>query len=114
MADKGQGVVLGSWLRQAEILFALPLPTSVPVDATARAHAEDTLAFASAPYGRRRREFILDQMRYAFSRETLAHRYGLAEGDVGIGTAIRQSVTLIGRYGLGIATRLAGRRDQAS
>lgn len=114
MADKGQGVVLGSWLRQAEILFALPLPAGVPVDATARAHAEDTLAFASAPYGRRRREFILDQMRYAFSRETLAHRYGLAEGDVGIGTAIRQSVTLIGRYGLGIATRLAGRRDQAS
>ena len=53
-------------------------------------------------------------MRYAFARETLAHRYGLAENDVGIGTAVRQSAALIGRYGLGIVARIAGRRDQAS
>jgi hypothetical protein len=114
MADKGQAVVLGSWLRQAEVLFGLPHPPGVPIDAAARDHAADTIAFASASYGRRRRDFILDQMRYAFARETLAHRYGLAENDVGIGTAVRQSAALIGRYGLGIVARIAGRRDQAS
>ena len=114
MGSRGQDVVLGSWLRQAEILFGLTLPAGVPVDAAARAHAEDTLAFASAPYGRRRRDFIIDQLRYAFSRETLAHRYDLPESDVGIGTAARQMVRLVNRYGFGIVSRLAGRRDQAS
>jgi hypothetical protein len=114
MAAKGEAETLGSWLCQAHSLFGLTLPAGVPITPDAKGHAERTIALASGPYGRRRVAFVIDQLRYAFARETLAQRYGLAEDRVGLGIALRQSASLIGRYGFGIVARLGGRRDQAS
>lgn len=114
MSAREQAVVLGSWLRQAETLFGLVPPEAGFVDQAARDHAHETLTRARQPYGRRRIGFIIDQIRFAFSRETLAHRYGIGPGDVSAGTALRQIASLLARYGFGIVTRVAGRRDRAS
>lgn len=114
MTERGQAVALGSWLYQAHALFGLMPPAGGLVDQAARDHAAATVARAGQPYGRRRVGFIVDQIRHAFSREMLAHRYRIEPGDVSAGTALRQAVSLCGKYGFGIVARVAGRRDRAS
>jgi hypothetical protein len=114
MAARGETVALGSWLAQAGLLFGLALPAGLTIDPEARRHAEETLARAGDPYWKRRIGFIADQLRFAFARETLAHRYGIAERDVSLVTALNQAAAILSRYGTGIVGRLAGRQDRSS
>ena len=55
--------------------------TGFPSRTKAHRHAEATLRRARAPYAIRWTYFTGDRLRFAFSRETLAVRYGLVEGD---------------------------------
>ena len=114
MAARGQAAAFGSWVAQAGMLFGLPLPDGLAITPDARRHAEATLARASDPYWRRRIGFIADQLRFAFARETLAHRYRMDERDVTVATALSQAGSILGRYGLGIVSRIAGRQDRSS
>ena len=79
--ERGVLDVLASWVAQANRLFGLKIPDGLRISEKAHRHAEATLRRARAPYAIRWTYFTGDRLRFAFSRETLAVRYGLVEGD---------------------------------
>ena len=68
--------VLSSWAVQAKRLFGLDIPRDLCASAAGRKHAEATFRRARAPYKFRQVASTIDRLRFAFSRETLAMRYG--------------------------------------
>jgi hypothetical protein len=68
--------VLGSWVIQANRLFGLPIPSGFAISDSARRNAVATFRRASAPYALRWILFTADRLRFAFSLDTLAVRYG--------------------------------------
>jgi hypothetical protein len=76
MEARGAADVLGSFTVLAGELYGLQCPPAVAVSASARAHAQETLASARTPEWQRRGRFLADQFRYGFSVKTLAVRYG--------------------------------------
>lgn len=88
--------VLASWVAQANRLFGLKIPDGLSISEKAHRHAEATFRRARAPYPIRWTYFTGDRLRFAFSRETLAVRYGLAEGD-NLAKAVQRHVNFLMR-----------------
>jgi hypothetical protein len=111
-ARRGYADVLASTLLQAVQLFGAVMPPAITVSPAARAHAFATLGNAAAPAWRRRLRFLADQLTFAFARETLAARYRIAPGDVGVATKVRHLLFLLRHYRGRIAMRLFGQRGR--
>jgi hypothetical protein len=114
MAAKGQADVLASWITQAGRLFGLTHPQWIDISPAARSHAERTFAHAAAPHWLRRGRFLADQLSFAFGKETLAVRYGLAESEVSLGTVWRHLAFLARRYRGRMIRRLVGDGNRAA
>jgi hypothetical protein len=78
----------------------------------AGAHAVATLGNAAAPAWRRRLLVLADQFAFAFARETLAVRYRVAPGDVGVAIRASHLLFLLRHYRGRIAMRLFGQRGR--
>jgi hypothetical protein len=111
-ARRGHADVLASALLQAAHLFGAALPSAMTVSPAARAHAFAALENAAVPEWRRRLRFLTDQLTFAFARDTLAARYCIAPGDVGVGTRARHLLFLLRHYRGRIAMRLFGQRGR--
>ena len=94
--ERGVMDVLASWVAQANRLFGLKIPDGLSISEKARRHAEATFKRSRASYQLRWTYFTADRLRFAFSRETLAVRYGLAEGD-NLATAALRHVNFLMR-----------------
>jgi hypothetical protein len=114
MAESGSLDVLGSFLCQAERLFGLAPPDGIKISVAAARHAEVTVRHAARADWLRRGVFLADQLRYGFSRETMAVRYGVAEPDVTTRTAARHIAFLLRRYRGQILRRLTGANDRSN
>jgi len=112
MSNTGHADMLGSFAALAEKLFGLALPGGLPITGRARRHAEATLAGCSRPELLRRSSYIIGQLRTAYSRQTLGHRYGLAPSEVSVTTSIKHTVYLLKRYRGHLAKRILGRKPQ--
>jgi hypothetical protein len=106
--------LLGSWIVQAEQLYGLAYPQGVDISAGARAHAAATLANAVAPEWLRRWRVLVNEVRFAFARETLAVRYKLDPADVSLMTMVHHLMFLRRHYRGRAGARLFGFRDRAS
>ena len=111
-ARRGYADVLASAFLQATHLFGAALPSAMTVSPAARAHAFATLENATVPEWRRRLRSLTDQLTFAFARETLAARYRIAPGDVGMATRARHLLFLLRHYRGRIAMRLFGQRGR--
>ena len=111
-ARRGYADVLASTFLQAVQLFGAALPPAITVSPAARAHASATLENATAPEWRRRLRALTDQLSFAFARDTLAARYHIAAGDVGVVTRARHLLFLLRHYRGRIAMRLFGQRGR--
>jgi hypothetical protein len=111
-ATRGYADVLASTFLQAMQLFGAALPSAVTVSPAARAHAFATLENATAPGWRRRLRSLTDQLTFAFARDTLAARYCVTPGDVGVVTRARHLLFLLRHYRGRIAMRLFGQRGR--
>jgi hypothetical protein len=109
MTAREEADVLGSWIMQATRLFGLACPPGVTISSDARAHAERTLAYAALPDWLRRGHFLADQLRFGFARETMAVRYGIAENEVSLLTAMRHLRFLVRYYRGQMLQRFTGR-----
>jgi len=114
IAATGKDDILASWVVEAGRLFGLAHPQWLKISPAARAHAEATFARASAWQWRRRGRFLIDQLRFAFARETLAQRYGLKESDVSLRAIGPHLRFLARRYRGRWISRITGRRDRLS
>lgn len=114
MAAQGQLDVLASFIAQAHRLFGLACPAEVAISSEARAHAKSTFTRASLPYSLRRGLFLADQLRFGFSRETMAVRYGSPEQAMSLSSLARH-LAFLARYHRGrILGRITGRSDRLS
>jgi lauroyl/myristoyl acyltransferase len=77
-AQRGFLDVLSSWAVQASRLFGLKAPDELMGLEAGRRHAEATLRQAGQHHALRRGAFVVDKLRFAFARETLALRYRLS------------------------------------
>jgi hypothetical protein len=91
--------MLGSWAVQANYLFGLRIPEVLIISNDTRRHAEATLRRARAPLAIRRALFVIQKLRFGFSRETLAQRYNLSEGEGIAKSALSHLLFLVRRYG---------------
>ena len=115
MEATGATDVLGSWLIQSQRLFGTEIPLCATIRPQARAHAEITFRQASAAHWRRRMAFVADQLRFAFSPETLSRRYAEnREENSSLPDAARHLVYLVHHYRGRMWRRIAGRQDRAS
>jgi len=114
MAGAGQSDVLADWIVQAAELFGLAPPSEIDVSQRSRAHALATIAAASGPAWLRRARFLADQVRFGFSRRTMAVRYHLDEDAVSVATYGRHLQFLLQRYHGRLWQRLTGRGDRPS
>ena len=64
------------------------------------------------PAWRRRLWSLTDQITFAFDRETLAVRYHIEPGDVGVATKARHLLFLLRHYRGRIVMRLFGQRGR--
>lgn len=88
--------VLSSWAVQARRLFGLDVPADLAASAAGLKHAEATFRRARTPYQLRQAVSVIDRLRFAFRRETLARRYG---GDRSLsGAALHHFLFLARRY----------------
>jgi len=109
----GAADILGSFVAQAETLFALAPPLGFAPPPKARTHAATTLRRVQSPYWLRRALFVADKLRFAFARETLATRYPAA--GAGPLAATRRHIGFLFRlHGPDAVRRVIGRRDRAS
>ncbi len=106
--------LLGSWLVQSQALFGVPAPNFIAISAQARRNAVTTLALASAPQWRRRAGFVASQLGFAFSRETLAARFGKTPSGVSVADGARYFVQLLRTHRGGLLRRLLGNGDRLS
>lgn len=106
--------LLGSWLVQAHRLFGARIPEFIPISAAASANAAATLDLALAPHWRRRTSLVVDQLRYAFSKETLGARYGKAPATVSVADGARYLVHLVRAHRGSLLRRLVGYSDRLS
>jgi hypothetical protein len=60
----------------------------------------------------RRTYFLADQVRFGFARETMAVRYGLAESEVSLLTAVRHVKFLASRYRGQMLRRIIGNQGK--
>jgi hypothetical protein len=100
---------LASWCVQAERVFHLAAPESLPRPAAARAQAEACFAEAAQPEFKRRSRFLARQLRRGFSGEMMAQRYNVRRSDVGILLRARHAWFLLRRYRFKLGVRLFGR-----
>jgi hypothetical protein len=114
MTQAGQADVLADWIVQAVELFGLRHPPGVGVSQRARAHARSTIAAAKRADWLRRARFLADQVRFGFSRKTMAVRYRLDEDAVSLATYGRHLQFLLQRYRGRLWGRLTGRGDRLS
>ena len=114
MDKHGSLDVLAGWIVQAHLVFGLPIPDNVAVSDKARANAQATLARADWPYGLRRALYIADQLRFAFSPETLALRYRSRGAGSKVGMAARHLGFLGRKYRSGALSRIFGSKDRIS
>jgi putative nucleotidyltransferase-like protein len=114
MAEAGQADVLADWIVQAAELFGLHYPPGVRVSQHTRAHARATIAAAQRADWLRRARFLADQVRFGFSRKTMAVRYQLDEDAVSLATYRRHLQFLLQRYRGRLWGRLSGRGDRPS
>jgi Uncharacterised nucleotidyltransferase len=112
MTEAGQADVLADWIVQAAELLGLRYPPGVGVSQRARAHARATIAAAQRADWLRRARFLVDQVRFGFSRKTMAARYQLDEGAVSLATYRRHLQFLLQRYRGRLWGRLSGRGDR--
>jgi hypothetical protein len=68
--------VLASWTIQANRLFGLSAPPKLMSSDAGSKHADATFRRARASYQMRQALFVADKLRFAFSPQTLALRYG--------------------------------------
>lgn len=113
MDRRGSLDVLASWTVQAEAIYGLPVPAGITISRRARANAKATLARADWPYPLRRALYVADQLRFAFSPETLALRYRSRDSS-SLGMAARHLGFLARKYRSGAFSRIFGRRDRIS
>jgi putative nucleotidyltransferase-like protein len=106
--------LLGSWLTQAHRLFGASRPQLIAISAQAAQNAAETLKRASAPHWRRRTSFVVDQLRYALSKDTLAARYGKAPEQISLADAGRYLIRLLRQHRGSLLRRLAGHQDRLS
>jgi hypothetical protein len=114
MTQAGQADVLADWIVQAAELLGLRYPPAVGVSQRARAHALSTIAAAQRADWLRRARFLADQVRFGFSRKTMAVRYQLDEDAVSLATYCRHLQFLLQRYRGRLWGRLSGRGDRPS
>lgn len=114
MERRGSLDVLADWLVQAHLVFALPLPDAVVISDAARASAQATLTRADWPYPLRRAFYIADQLRFAFSPQTLALRYQSRGEHSRLAMAIHHLGFLSRKYRTGALDRLFGSKDRLS
>jgi hypothetical protein len=114
MERRGSLEVLADWLVQAHLVFALPLPDTLDISNAARASAQATLARADWPYPLRRVFYIADQLRFAFSPETLALRYQSRGNNSKLDMASRHLGFLARKYRTGALDRIFGSKDRLS
>jgi hypothetical protein len=98
--------VLSSWCIQANWLFGLKAPPELLTHDAGRRHAEATFKRASVPYRLRQTLFVADKLRFAFSLDTLALRYG-QKGNVG--SAVFRHAAFLWRRRGQMARRWLGR-----
>jgi hypothetical protein len=113
MRRAGAADMLGSFLAQAEMLFAAAFPAGVMPSPAARAHARATLRRAQSPAWLRRTLFVADKLRFAFAGETLAVRYPRSPAGP-LGATARHVGFLFRLHGGDAMRRMIGRRDRAS
>lgn len=114
MASCRQGEVLSSFAAQASQLFAFEPPSGLIISPKARAHAASTYGRAFWPYPLRRSLFLADQLRFGFSEETMAIRYGRDASVSRLG-ALWRHLSFLARYHRGrVLRRLTGRGDNVS
>jgi hypothetical protein len=106
--------LLGSWLVQAHRLFGAPIPQFIPISGQATENAAKTLDLALAPHWRRRSNLVVDQLRYAFSKETLGARYGKAPATVSVADGARYLIHLLRTHRGSLLRRLVGYSDRLS
>jgi len=114
MTQAGQADVLADWVVQAAELLGLRYPPGVGVSQRARTHARATIAAAQGADWLRRARFLADQVRFGFSRKTMAVRYQLDEDAVSLATYGRHMRFLLQRYRGRLWGRLTGRDDRPS
>ncbi len=114
MASVAQSEVLADWIVQAAELLALTYPSGIAISQRARAHAQATITEASRAAWLRRARFLADQVRFGFSRKTMAVRYQLDEDAVSAATFGRHLQFLLQRYRGRLWRRLTGRGDRLS
>jgi hypothetical protein len=106
--------LFGSWLVQAHRVFGAALPECIPISSPALRNAAETLDFALAPRWRRRTRLVIDQLRYAFSKETLGARYGKAPAAVSVADGARYLIHLLRTHRGSLLRRLVGYSDRLS
>ena len=115
MREAGALDLLASWLVQAHRLFGASLHEGIiPISAQAAENACETLDLALAPHWRRRTMFVIDQLRYAFSKDALAARYGKAAANISVADGARYLVHLVRTHRGGLLRRLVGYRNRLS
>ena len=110
----GASDALGSWVIQADRLFGATFDQLCPPSVPAVENAAETLALALAPHWRRRSRFVVDQLRCAFARDTLAARYGKPADQISVADAARYLRHLLRQHRGRLLRRLAGRSDSLS
>ncbi len=106
--------LVGSWLVQAQRLFGVPPPPAVAISTRAAQNAAATLKRASARHWRRRSGFVVDQLRYSFSKDMLAARYGKAPETISLADAGRYLLVLLRQHRGNLLRRLVGQHDRLS
>jgi Uncharacterised nucleotidyltransferase len=110
----GRSNLLDSWLVQALRLFGASVPQPIAISAAAAENAAATLKRASAPHWRRRTGFVVDQLRYAFSKDILAARYGKAPERISVADGGRYLLALLRQHRGNLLRRLVGHHDRLS
>lgn len=108
----GSPDLLGSWLVESQALFGASPPDFITISTQGRRNAAATLAMASAPQWRRRTGFVASQLGFAFSRETLAARFGKAPSGVSTADSARYLMQLFRTHRGGLLRRLLGNGDR--
>jgi hypothetical protein len=114
MREAGALDLLSSWLVQAQRLFGAPPPQTIAISARAAANAVATLKRASAPHWQRRTGFVADQLRYSFSKATLAARYGKAPEHISVADGMRYLMQLLRQHRGTLLRRFVGHHDRLS
>lgn len=105
---------LGSWLVQSQRLFGAPIDEFTAISSEASQNAVETIELAFASHWRRRAKFIADQLRFSFSRDMLAVRYGKATNEISAVDAARYLIHLVRSHRGRLLRRLIGHRDRPS